>query len=79
MSLCRLEGCKVVVCQALWMIPSPGLKPGLYAFGSTLAEQKDFFQISDFDSLQLCSPLTYRDPQYLCRNIKLSSIDIVSN
>ena len=43
----------------------PGLEPGLPAFGSNPAAWQDFFQISNFDSLYFCSPLTYRDPQYL--------------
>ena len=33
------------------------------------SQRTDFFQTSDFGSKLLCSPLTYRDPQYLIDTI----------
>ena len=37
---------------------SPGLELGPPSFGLNLAARQDFFQISNFDSLYFCSPLT---------------------
>ena len=47
----------------------PGIEPGLHSCGSRWVARQDFFQISNFDSLYFCCPLTYRDPQYLFRKI----------
>ena len=51
---------------------------GLQASGACWAKWHNFFQISNFDSLQLCSQLTYRDPQYLFGKISTSLIYRVS-
>ena len=37
--------------------------------GSNRAARQNFLFTSNFDSLQLCCPLTYRDPWYLFRKI----------
>ena len=46
--------------------------------GSIPGRGLNFFQTSNFDSLQFCSQLTYRDPQYLFGKISISLKYIVS-
>ena len=44
-------------------------RPGLNPLRPRWAVRQNFFLTSNFDGWQLCSPLTYRDPQYLFKKI----------
>ena len=43
----------------------PAIEPRPPTHSAQWAEKQGFFKTSNFDSLQLCSPVTYRGPQYL--------------
>ena len=58
-SFCRSKGYKVVVYHFLRLIR--GLEHRPHASGAQWAEWQNLFQISNFDSLQLYSPMTYRE------------------
>ena len=76
--LCRSTGCKVTSCQSWKFEKNSATQPTPDYRGSTWAGGRIFCQTSNFDSLYLCSKLTYRDSQYLFGKIATSLTCIVS-
>ena len=71
--LCRSIGIKVASCQSWRFEKNSATRPisnhtSSYTIGSS----------SNFDSLQLCSQLTYRDPQHLFGKISTSLTNSIS-
>ena len=72
--LCRSTGIKVASCQSWRFEKYSATQPNFNQTKATLVEFHDNGIIPNFDCLQLCRQLTYRDPQYLFGNILTSLI-----
>ena len=75
---CRLTGCKDTSCQSWRMTLSSGNQTRAALIWFEWAGGRIFCHTSNFDSLYLCSQLTYRDPQHLFGKIWTSLTYIFS-